>query len=69
VHVDAELGILLRREESFDGQPLKVIQLSGVRSDLPTAVDPRQFQPPSGVPVEEAQIPFSSPGSVCRGWG
>ena len=69
VHVDAELGILLRREESFDGQPLTVIELAGVRSDLPTAVDPGQFQPPPGVPVEEAQIPFSSPGVSLPGLG
>jgi hypothetical protein len=68
-HVDAELGILLRREESFEGQPLRVIELSGVRSDLPTAVDPGQFQPPSGVPLEEAQIPFSGPGVSLPGLG
>ncbi len=69
MHVDAELGILLRREESFDGQPVKVIELSGVRSDLPEAVDPGQFQPPSGVPVEEAQIPFGGPGVSLPGLG
>ena len=69
VHVDAELGILLRREESSGGQPLKVIELSGVRSGLPTAVDPGLFQPPSGVPVEEAQIPFSGPGVSLPGLG
>ena len=69
VHVDAELGILLRREESSGGQPLKIIELSGVRSGLPTAVDPGLFQPPSGVPVEEAQVPFSGPGVTLPGLG
>ena len=69
VHVDAELGILLRREESFDGRPLNVIELSGVRSGLPRAVDPGQFQPPSGVPAEEAQILFGGPGVSLPGLG
>jgi hypothetical protein len=69
VHVDAELGILLRREESFGGEPLKVIELSGVRSDLPEVVDPGQFQPPSGLPVEEARIPFGGPGVSLPGLG
>ena len=60
---------LLRYEESSDGQPLTVIGLSGVRPTCPAAVDPGQFRPPSGVPVEDARIPFGSPGVSLPGLG
>ena len=65
--VDAELGILLRDEQSLGGQPLKVIEMSGVRLDPPRAADPGQFQPPPGLPAEEAQIPFTGPGVSLPG--
>ncbi|MGH3124631.1 MAG: hypothetical protein ACRDND_26925 [Streptosporangiaceae bacterium] len=68
-HIDAELGILLREEESSDGQPLTVIELSGVRFDPPKVADPGRFQPPPGVPVEEAQLPFRGPGVSLPGLG
>ena len=65
--MDAELGILLRDEPSLGGQPLRVIEMAGVRLDPPGAADPGQFQPPPGLPAEEAQIPFASPGVSLPG--
>ena len=43
--------------------------MSGCGPALPKAVDPGQFQPPSGVPVEEAHLPFGSPGVSLPGLG
>ncbi len=48
VIVDAELGILLRHEEIFHGQPLSLTELVSVSFDPAQAGDDAQFQPPSG---------------------
>ena len=48
VIVDAELGILLRHEEIFQGQPLSLTELVSVSFDPAQAADDAQFQPPSG---------------------
>ena len=48
VIVDAELGILLRHEEIFQGQPLSLTELVSVSFDPAQAGDDAQFQPPSG---------------------
>jgi hypothetical protein len=48
VIVDAELGILLRHEEIFQGQPLSVTELVSVSFDPAQAGDDAPFQPPSG---------------------
>lgn len=54
VLADAELGILLRYEEVFDGQPLTVTELTGLVLDPPEAHDPAVFRPPPGIPVTES---------------
>lgn len=46
VLVDAELGILLRSEQVFDGRPLAVAELSDVVADPPEAADPAVFAVP-----------------------
>jgi outer membrane lipoprotein-sorting protein len=51
--VDAELGILLSYEETFDGQQLKIAELTDVLLDPPAAADPGQFLPPAGIPVRD----------------
>jgi hypothetical protein len=51
--VDAELGILLSYEETFDGRQLKIVELADVLLDPPAAADPGQFLPPAGIPVQD----------------
>ena len=46
--VDAELGILLRREETFGGQLLAVSELTDVTMNPPAAADPARFTAPPG---------------------
>ena len=67
VIVDAELGILLRQEEIFDGKPLSLTELVSVSLNPAGAGDDAQFQPPSGwdAATEEAEPP-PPPGP---GWG
>jgi outer membrane lipoprotein-sorting protein len=46
--VDAELGIVLRREETFERQLLTVTELTNVTLDPPEAADPARFTAPPG---------------------
>ena len=46
--VDAELGIVLRREETFEGQLLTLTELTDVTLDPPEAADPARFTAPPG---------------------
>src|SRR5579862_5499728 len=48
VIVDAELGILLRYEETFEGQRLSLTELTAVVLDPPEAADGSRFAPPPG---------------------
>jgi hypothetical protein len=69
--VDAELGILLRREALFHGQPAERAELAGVRIDPPEAADPGQFQPPDlpageHTPLFGAAAMTGRPGDVVR---
>ena len=52
--VDAELGILLRREEMFRGQLLAVTELTDVTVNPPAAPDPAGFTAPPGSRFREA---------------
>jgi hypothetical protein len=65
VLVDAELGILLRREELFRGQPVQRTELAGVRLDPPGAADAGQFQPPD-LPAAERDLPFGNAAMTGR---
>ena len=44
--VDAETGILLRREETFEGQVLTLTELTAVTMTPPEADDPARFARP-----------------------
>jgi hypothetical protein len=58
--VDAETGILLRREETFQGQLLTLFELTTVTMSPPEADDPARFAPPAGSrPVRD---PEDAPG-------
>jgi hypothetical protein len=59
VLVDAELGVLLRSEQIFEGQQLKTTALRNVLIDPAEAADPGQFGPPVGLPVTGEPDPVS----------
>ena len=64
--VDAETGILLRREETFEGQVLTLFELTTVTMSPPEADDPARFAPPAGSrPVRD---PEDAPGRSGLGW-
>ena len=64
--VDAETGILLRREETFEGQLLTLFELTTVTMSPPEADDPARFAPPAGSrPVPD---PEDAPGRSGLGW-
>src|SRR4029077_6476993 len=64
--VDAETGILLRREETFEGQVLTLFELTTVTMSPPEADDPARFAPPAGSrPVPD---PEDAPGRSGLGW-
>jgi outer membrane lipoprotein-sorting protein len=64
--VDAELGILLRYEEVFGGQRLKLVELADVVLDPPEALDPALFLPPAGMPVTDSP-PFLRSNAAMPG--
>jgi len=66
VIVDAELGILLRHEEIFEGKPLSLTELVSVSFNPVEAVDDGQFQPPSG--WEAAEKNTKLPSDSVPGW-
>ena len=59
--VDAELGILLRREEMFRGQLLAVTELTDVTVNPPAAPDPAGFTAPPGSRFRAAPGELSAP--------
>ena len=74
VIVDAELGILLRREETFEGQRLTLTELATVMPSPPEAVDPARFAPPPGSHIsqglgESLRQTFGGPGWQTAGGG
>jgi hypothetical protein len=67
VIVDAELGILFRYEETFEGQQLNLTELTAVVLDPPEAADRSRFAPPAGSRIgqdlgESLRQTFSGPG-------
>jgi hypothetical protein len=63
VLVDAELGILLRREAFSGGQSIEVAELRSLALDPAEAGDPAQFRPPPGLPRTD---PFADADTL---WG
>ena len=64
--VDAETGILLRREETFEGQVLTLTELTTVTMTPPEADDQAQFAPPAGSrPSRDAE---DGPARSGIGW-
>src|SRR5580658_5610489 len=66
VIVDAELGILLRHEEIFQGKPLSLTELVSVSFNPVEAADDARFRPPSGWEAAEKNAKFPSPDGP--GW-
>jgi hypothetical protein len=66
VIVDAELGILLRHEEIFQGRPLSLTELVSVSFNPVEAADDAQFRPPSGWEAAEKNAEPPSPSGP--GW-
>jgi hypothetical protein len=66
VIVDAELGILLRQQEIFQGKPLSLTELVSVSFDPAEAADDAQFRPPSG--WEAAEKNSENPIPSGPGW-
>ncbi|HJY57754.1 MAG TPA: hypothetical protein VJ418_15360 [Streptosporangiaceae bacterium] len=67
VIVDAELGILLRYEATFEGQRLSLTELTAVVVDPPEAADLSRFAPPAGSRI--SQDPEDSLRETVRGPG
>jgi hypothetical protein len=59
VLVDAELGILLRSRQIFEGEILEASELTDVVINPPEAGTSGIFDLPSGVPVEQEEKPFA----------
>src|SRR5579859_1346119 len=53
VIVDAELGILLRYEATFEGQRLSLTELTAIVLDPPEAADLSRFAPPAGSRISQ----------------
>jgi len=77
VIVDAELGILLRYEETFEGQRLSLTELTAVVLDPPEAADGSRFRPPPGSQIgrdvrDSVRETSSGPAGMrrrpSRGW-
>jgi outer membrane lipoprotein-sorting protein len=64
--VDAELGILLRREDRFRGQLLAVTELTDVTVNPPAAPDPAGFTAPPGSRFRAAPGELSAPDEATR---
>ena len=67
VIVDAELGTVLRREETFEGQRLGLFELTSLMLDPAEAADGTRFAPPPGSHLskdlgESVREEFSGPG-------
>ena len=67
VIVDAELGVLLRREETFEGRRLGLTELTSLVLDPAEAADGARFAPPPGSLIsqdvgESVREAFSGPG-------
>lgn len=52
--VDAELGFLLRYEETFQGQRMGLTELTAIVLDPPEAADPSRFAPPPGSQIKKS---------------
>jgi outer membrane lipoprotein-sorting protein len=64
--VDAETGILLRREETFEGQLLTLAELTTVTMTPPEADDQARFAPPAGSRTSEDSQENQGPSGL--GW-
>jgi hypothetical protein len=69
VLVDAELGILLRREAFADGKQVELAEVRSLILDPAEAGDPAQFRPPPELPVaEDRSAPESCFDMSGPGW-
>ncbi len=54
--IDAELGLVLRYESVFDGQPFSSLELADLVINPAAAADPASFRPGDGIDVEQNDI-------------
>ncbi|HET9970846.1 MAG TPA: hypothetical protein VFQ68_21600, partial [Streptosporangiaceae bacterium] len=66
--VDAETGILLRREETFEGQLLTLAELTTVTMTPPEADDLARFAPPAGSRPGRDSRKHETPDRSGPGW-
>jgi len=66
--VDAETGILLRREETFEGQLLTLAELTTVTMTPPEADDLARFAPPAGSRAGRDSRKHETPDRSGPGW-
>jgi hypothetical protein len=67
--IDAELGLVLRWESVFDGQPLSSLAVTDLLIDPDAASDPASFQPEEGLDVDEDGIGPPESNLAWRGGG
>lgn len=56
IAIDAELGLVLRQEAVFDGQPLSSLEVTDLQINPSAGADPASFRPADGVAVEQNDI-------------
>lgn len=64
--IDAELGLVLRYESVFDGQPLSSLEIADLVINPSAAADPARFRPDEGVEIEPDGV---GPARSHRYWG
>lgn len=63
--IDAELGLVLRYESVFDGQPLTSLEVADLVINPSAAADPASFRPDDSIEIEENGI---GPAESHRYW-
>ncbi|HET7017610.1 MAG TPA: hypothetical protein VFI65_27045 [Streptosporangiaceae bacterium] len=65
VLIDAELGVMLRRQVMYQGQPLSVFELRNFTLDPVAATESASFRPDDGIEVDENDL---GPDPTSRIW-
>lgn len=66
--IDAELGVVLRRQTMYQGQPLSVLELHDLTIDPAAATDPASFRPDVGVEIDENDFGPDQSSVLWRGF-
>ena len=65
--IDAELGLILRYESVFDGQPLSSLEVTDLEINPSAAADPACFRPDDGIEVEHDDLGLPESHRYWRG--